>query len=100
MSLRIAVGQISSESNHFVAGLCELDFFRKTGYLVEGQDVFTLAGKDNEIAGALAILTQAPDVEVVPLLAARANSSAPLSTVCYQTLKERLLAALRAGGRR
>ena len=57
MSLRIAVGQISSESNHFVSGLCELDFFRKTGYLVERQDVFTLAGKDNEIAGALARCT-------------------------------------------
>ncbi len=98
MPLRIAVGQISSESNHFVRGLCELDFFRKTGYLVEGQDLFTLAGKDNEIAGALAILTQVANVEVVPLLAARANSSGPLSAVCYQTLKERLLAALRAAG--
>jgi len=98
MRLRIAVGQIASESNHFVSAPCELDFFRKTGYLVEREALFTLLGADNEVAGMLATLQQAGDVEIIPLLAARANSSGPLSQGCYGILKERLLVPLRAAG--
>jgi len=98
MRLRIAVGQIASESNHFVSAPCELDFFRKTGYLVEREALSTLAGADNEVAGMLATLQQAGEVEIVPLLAARANSSGPLSAACYDTLKERLLVRLREAG--
>ena len=45
MSLRIAVAQISSESNHFVTGLAGLDFFRTTGYLLEGPELLDLAGR-------------------------------------------------------
>ena len=96
--LRIAVGQISSESNHFVSYLCELDFFRNTGYLLEGADLFKLRGTGNEVAGILATLDEAGDVEVVPLLAARANSSGPLSESCYGYLKDRLLAGLEKAG--
>jgi microcystin degradation protein MlrC len=98
MRLRIAVGQIASESNHFVSSPCELDFFRKTGYLVEREALFTLMGADNEVAGMLATLQQAGDVEIIPLLAARANSSGPLSAACYDTLKARLVGPLRAAG--
>ena len=98
MRPRIAVGQISSESNHFVSIPCELDFFRNTGYLLEREKLFMLAGTDNEVAGMLATLQGPGDIEVVPLLAARANSSGPLSVACYDTLKERLLGALRGAG--
>ena len=92
--LRIAVGQISSESNHFVPFFCELDLFRNTGYLYENDDLFQLAGTDTEVAGILDTLKQEPSIDIVPLLAARANSSGPLSESCYQYLKSHLLAAL------
>jgi len=92
--LRIAVEQISSESNHFVSSLCDLDFFRTTGYLLEGEDLFKLRGTGNEVAGILSTLDGARDVEVVPVLAARANSSAPLSQSCYGYLKNCILARL------
>src|SRR5215213_5639532 len=95
MTMRIAVGQISSESNHFVQFLCDIDFFEKTGYVRRGDELLGLAGTDTEVAGMLAILQQADDVEIVPLLAARANSSGPLSAQCYTTLKELLLAPMR-----
>jgi microcystin degradation protein MlrC len=98
MRRRIAVGQISSESNHFVSTPCELDFFRKTGYLLEGNELLTLAGTDTEVAGILATLEEAEDVDIVPLLAARANSSGPLSFACYSFLKDHLLTSLRTGG--
>lgn len=96
---RVAVGQISSESNHFAAGSCELDLFRKTGFLYERDELFRLRGTDGEIAGILATLKEARDVEVVPLLAARAVSSVPLSETCYGYLKRNLVAALNDAGR-
>ncbi len=92
--MRIAVGQISSESNHFVVRPCELDFFRRTGFLYEGGEVFELRGTGGEVGGMLSLLAAEPDVEVVPLLAARANSAGPLSESCYQYLRHGLLDAL------
>jgi microcystin degradation protein MlrC len=96
--LRIAVGQISSESNHFVSSPCELDLFRNTGYLLEGNEVFKLREARTEVSGILAILDAAADIEVVPLLAARANSSGPLSADCYGYLKAHLLKYLEEAG--
>ncbi len=94
MSLRIAVAQISSESNHFVTGLAELDFFRTTGYLLEGPELLALDRSDTEVGGFLSILQSEEQVEVVPLVAARANSGNPLSAECYRSLKRRLLEGL------
>jgi len=96
--LRIAVGQVSSESNHFVSSPCELDLFRNTGYLLEGDSLFKLRGAGTEVSGMLATFEEAGDVEVVPLLAARANSSGPLSEDCYGYLKECLLDYLKQAG--
>jgi len=93
--VRIAVGQISSESDYFVTLPCELDLFRATGFLYERNDLVKLAGTGGEIAGVLAMLQEMGDVDVVPLLAARCNSSGPLSETCYGYLREHLLTALR-----
>ena len=87
MSLCIAVAQISSESNHFVTGLAGLDFFRTTGYLLEGPELLDLGRSDTEVGGFLSILQSEEQVEVVPLIAARANSGNPLSAGCYRSLK-------------
>ena len=95
MSLRIAVAQISSESNHFVPGLAGLDFFRTTGYLLEGPELLDLGRSDTEVGGFLSILQSEEQVEVVPLIAARANSGNPLSAGCYRSLKGRLIEGLR-----
>lgn len=94
MSLRIAVAQISSESNHFVSGLAGLDFFRNTGYLLEGPEVLGLSRSDTEVGGFLCVLQSEQQVELVPLVAARANSGNPLSAECYRSLKRRLLEGL------
>lgn len=95
MSLRIAVAQISSESNHFVPGLAGLDFFRTTGYLLKGREVLNLSRSDTEVGGFLSILQYREQVEVIPLIAARANSGNPLSAGCYHFLQDRLLKVLR-----
>src|SRR6266516_401202 len=94
--LRIAVGGISLESNDFVPFTAELREFTEAGFLAEGDAIFSLAGSDVEIAGALERLGREPDVEVVPLLAARGVSSGRLSPAAYARLRGGLLAALRA----
>jgi microcystin degradation protein MlrC len=96
--MRIAVGQISCESNSFAGFTCDLETVKATGYLHEGADVFSLAGTDSEVAGALAVLRSDPSVEVVPLLATRWNSSAVLQETAHAELRARLLAPLEAAG--
>jgi microcystin degradation protein MlrC len=98
VSLRIAVGQISSESSQFVSFPCELELFRKTGFLHEGEGLFALRGTGGEVGGMLDVLENRPDVEVIPLLAARANSSGPLSAEAWDYLRTGLLEALEAAG--
>lgn len=97
MSLRVAVGQISSESNTFSAFVCDLDTVRKTGYLYEGEDVLELKDKNNEVAGMIATVERS-GATVVPLLASRWNSSAVVSSDCYGYLREHLLARLKGAG--
>src|ERR1043166_7561803 len=92
--MRIAIGQISSESNLFVLRPCELGFFRQTGFVHERSDVFQLRGTGGEIGGMLSVLDSTPGIEVFPLLAARANSAGPLSESCYEDLRRRLFTTL------
>ncbi|HIJ64570.1 MAG TPA: M81 family metallopeptidase [Candidatus Hydrogenedentes bacterium] len=94
--LRIAVGQISLESNSFIATVSGIDHFRSTGYLWQGNEVFSLRGTESEVAGMLSILEE-EDVEVVPLVTTRGNSTGLIASNCYCELKARMLALLEAG---
>jgi microcystin degradation protein MlrC len=97
VSLRVAVGQISCESNTFSAFTCDLDTVRKTGYLYEGDEVLELRDKNNEVAGMIATVEGA-GASVVPLLASRWNSSAVVSDASYAYLRGNLLARLKDAG--
>jgi microcystin degradation protein MlrC len=97
--MRIAVGQISCESNTFATFTCDFATIARTGYLLSGNEVRSLRGTDNEVAGALAVLEADPDVEVVPLIATRWNSSAVLQAEAHRELRRRMLGALADAGR-
>ena len=51
--MRIAVGQLSCESNTFATFRCDLETVRTTGYLLDGPALFDLRGTDSEVAGML-----------------------------------------------
>ncbi|HYM51130.1 MAG TPA: M81 family metallopeptidase [Candidatus Limnocylindrales bacterium] len=93
-AMRIAVGQISCESDTFSSFVCDLDTVRSTGYLYEGEQVLSLAGTNNEVVGFLQTLRES-GAEPVPLLASRWNSSALVSREAHAFLRDRLLARLR-----
>ncbi len=97
-ALRIAVGQISAESNHFVPSGCGLGFFRATGYLHEGDALLKLDGSDTEIGGILDACQKDGNVEIVPLIAARGNSSGPLARDAWAWLRAEMLKRLRTAG--
>jgi microcystin degradation protein MlrC len=97
VSLRVAIGQISCESNTFSAFTCDLDTVRKTGYIYEGDDVLELRDKNNEVAGMITTVEGA-GATVIPLFASRWNSSAVVSAECYAYLREHLLARLKEAG--
>jgi microcystin degradation protein MlrC len=93
--IRIGLGGISLESNDFVPFTAELTDFTEGGFLVEGEAIFDLAGSELEIAGALERLRQEPEVDVVPLLAARGVSSGRVSQLAYARLRSGLLDTVR-----
>lgn len=94
--LKLAIAQISCESNHFVSGLGEVDHFRKTGYLLEGKEVRQLEGTETEIGGAFDVLATEPSVTVEPLVAARGTLSGPLSSTEYREVRTNLMERLQA----
>lgn len=96
--MRIAVGQMSCESNTFATFRCDIETVRSTGYVLEGADVFTLRGTEGEVSGALSVLDKESDVEIVPLLATRWNSSSVLEAEAHAILRSMMLDALRAAG--
>lgn len=96
--MRIAVAQLSCESNTFATFRCDLETVRRTGYVHEGTDLFAIRGTDTELAGALSVLEAEHDVEVVPLAAIRWNSSSVLEADAHVHLRGLILDALRAAG--
>jgi microcystin degradation protein MlrC len=97
-SLRVAVGQISCESNTFARFRCDLETVRTTGYLLEGERLFELRGTDNEVSGACTVLEGEAGATVVPLMASRWNSSSVLQAEAHAVLRETLLGRLREAG--
>jgi microcystin degradation protein MlrC len=94
--LRIAIGGISVEANDFVPPTVGLEAFRDAGFLLEGDAIGALRDSDVEVAGALERLEVEPDVEVVPLLAARGILAGRLDGETYADLRDRLLSSVRA----
>jgi microcystin degradation protein MlrC len=92
---RIAIGQISQESDSFVSTLTELSDFHNS-FHKSGDALFTLAGTNTEVSGMLKVCAE-HDAVVIPLVATRSISGGPLSEACYEELKRALLEPLERG---
>ncbi|MHB0856083.1 MAG: M81 family metallopeptidase [Anaerolineae bacterium] len=100
--MRIALGVFQHEANSFCTFLADLASFAHYQLARGPQLMEDAQGTATEAAGALGVLTTRSDVEIAPLLAAKANSSGPLTESTYRTLRaemlERLAAALPVDG--
>jgi microcystin degradation protein MlrC len=96
--MRIALGGITHEANTFCPHVTDMADF-EARQVLHGEPI--LAGwqtTHTEQAGALSVLTTAPDCTVVPTFLARALSGAPMRQETYQALLRSLLAGLEASG--
>ena len=103
--MRLAYGRLAQETNALSPVRTTLEDFRAS-HLIEDPDALARAcGRfGNEAPGFLrsaeltGFVRGARGAQMVPLLSAWAVPSGPLSSECYETLRERLFARLRAVG--
>ena len=89
--MRIAIGGLAHEANSFCPVMAYMSDFAARR-LVRGQDLLTgWETLRTEEAGALGVLMDAPDIDVIPALQARALSSRCVDGKTYQALSDELL---------
>ena len=95
--MRIAIGELKQETNSFVPFKTTLETFRDQ-YIWHGDALLTKFGATRvEVPAFLDVLREA-GAEPVPLLAAFALASGPLTRSCFDTLVDDLVARLAAAG--
>ena len=94
--MRIALGLVKHEANSFSPHMTDLDDFEAC-QLERGDEILVNWRTANtEQAGALSVLLQEYECEVLPLLAARALAGGPVRAKVFSTLLEELMARLQA----
>ncbi|MBI1777067.1 MAG: M81 family metallopeptidase [Proteobacteria bacterium] len=92
--MRIAVGALIEEANTFSPLKTTVETFQQY-YLLRGQELFTGFGAAQvEVPGFLSVL-QPAGVEIVPLLAASAAASGPLTRATFEALAGELIERLK-----
>jgi microcystin degradation protein MlrC len=94
--MRIALAGFTHEANCFCPVPATQESFAARNYAVGPELIAQAQGTRTEPAGALDVLAAGHDVEVVPLLLARAGSSGPITAETYQRIRDDLLGRLRA----
>jgi microcystin degradation protein MlrC len=94
--MRYAVGTVSLECNSFSPERTTLDYFRRNGYLLYGEEIWDAhRGMRNELAGFLEVCRRR-GIDAVPTLAAWAVPHGLVVPAAYAELKAELLGRLRA----
>ena len=95
MSLRIGVGGVFIECNHFTNQLTDLTAFERSEYLRGAE----LLAKTTGVLGGMLSLLSANGFEPVPLLYASACPGGALQSNTYSSLKDELLQSLNVSGK-
>lgn len=94
MPRRIAIGQISHETNVFSPIPTPLQAWKDRGFAL-GQDIITKLKGSKSAIGAFLEVADQNGWEVIPTIATGATPSAPTDAETYAYLKEQLLAPIR-----
>ena len=94
--MRIAFGSFQHEANSFCPQPTTMAAFANN-WLRRGDELLKeQRGAATEDAGALSVLRQAPDVEILPLLGAKAGSGQEIVGAAYRALRDEMIERLRA----
>ena len=94
--MRIALAGFTHEANCFCPVPATWESFAARNYALGEELTAQARGTRTEPAGALDVLEAAPGIGVVPILLARAGSSAPIVAEAFQSIRAELLRRLRA----
>ena len=94
MSLRIGVGGIFIECNHFTNQLTDLEAFKRSEYLTGVE----LLAKNTGVLGGMFSLLNSNGFDSVPLLYASACPGGVLQSETYNSMKDELLQLINASG--
>jgi len=94
--MRIALGGITHEANSFCPQAATLADFEGR-QLARGDEILTnWRATRTEQAGALSVLTEIPDCEIVPMMLARALSASPIVAADFHELLDELIERIEA----
>ena len=96
--MRIALGGITHEANSFCAHVTDMADFEARQVLRGDEILSNWQSTGTEQAGAMSVLTQVPDCEVIPTFLARSLSGAPMYGPVFTDLLEELLSTIKAAG--
>jgi microcystin degradation protein MlrC len=95
--MRIAIGEMAHETNSFRAGLTGVDRFQAMEWQ-HGKEILERHQGVRDFLGGMIAAGSQLDIEIVPTFAATAEPSATIAGDAYATMRDELLAGLRAAG--
>lgn len=95
--MRIAIGEIAHETNTFRAGLTGVEQFQAMEWQ-HGEEILARHRGVRDYLGGMIAAGEELGIEIVPTFAASAEPSATIARDAYQTMRDELLAGLRAAG--
>jgi microcystin degradation protein MlrC len=95
--MRIAIGEIAHETNTFRAGVTGVERFQADTWQ-KGEEVLEKHRGVRDFLGGMIAAGDELGIEIVPTFAASAEPSATIARDAYDTMRDELLAGLRAAG--
>lgn len=95
--MRIAIGQVSHETNTFCAGLTTIDDFKERAWLY-GQEIIDANRDVRSYIGGMIDAAERMGIELIPTFAASATPSATISRDTFERMRDDLLAGVREAG--
>jgi microcystin degradation protein MlrC len=95
--MRIAIGEVAHETNSFRAGLTGVEQFQAVQW-EHGAGILEKHRGVRSYLGGMIAAGEDLDIEIVPTFAAVAEPSATIARLAYDTMRDELLAGLRAAG--
>lgn len=95
--MRIAIGQIAHETNTFRAGVTGVERFQADTWQT-GEEILEKHRGVRDFLGGMIAAGDELGIEIVPTFAASAEPSATIARDAYDTMRDELLAGLRAAG--
>jgi microcystin degradation protein MlrC len=95
--MRIAIGEFAHETNTFCSGMTEVEDFKARHWLA-GEEIPARHRSVRDYLGGMIAAGEQLGIEIVPTFATSTEPSATISRRAYATIRDELIAGIRAAG--